>query len=256
MPRPITPRTPAPAPASFEIRVKTDALLDLFDLPTLAQIDEVEAWDIPYPSMEELVNNTICLGLSYNFDEDGVPIVDEVLDRKDTVLPEEALEDLQRATVEALVVGTQNRYYKEVMSTLEGCLNEAGNGQYDYDYSTSEGGLANAHGRAEGIIDVTVRGETTVLTLSTDIVHMINQCIAGRGDFEIPEDDFTPLGDAGVASAYAKDHLMALGDYWEIFGASTPRPDTSNLEDFDKNHFKDLVAEIEQQYGLKIWNCR
>lgn len=246
-------RTPVVA-KSFELSFPTSKLLDLFGLPNLDHIDEVsDDWEGLAQSREDLINNTICLGLDEAEDESGEL---KVWDLNDAEVPEDALSDLQGAVANAVESGTKQRYYTEVMATLEQCLNDAGNGQYDYDYSTSEGGLAAAHGRAEGIIDVKVQGETTVLTLSTDIVHMINQCIAGRGDFEIPEDDFSPLGDVDAAAEYAKSHLYTLGDYWEIFGANIPQPDTSNLEDFDRSYFKELVAEIEQRYGLKLWSCR
>jgi hypothetical protein len=81
-------------------------------------------------------------------------------------------------------------------------------------------------------------------------VHLINQCVAGVGEFEVWE-DYLAIGPYSLEE-YIKSHFHWLGRYWDIFGDRPPSVDTDNLEDFDKAYFLQLAHEIEQRYNIKV----
>jgi hypothetical protein len=227
-------------------------ILGWFDLPDNEDIFE-NMLEQDFGSAVDLTN-TVCLDVSAADDDE---LGEVLVDHNDQPIPEEAAEALTYAVRDSEQFGTERAIMDRRDDALKQGLEAFSNYQYEYDYHTWDS-MATAKGVAKGITGVELVNDGTVaITMNTDIVYAINDCINGYGEFAVVEDFIGAFSAKETLEDFIRGHFHWLSYYWEIYGAgSKPRLDYDNVDDFDQGYFKDEVLKVEQEYGLKLWSCR
>jgi|SRR5581483_4672772 len=221
---------------NFTLTFDTNKLLELFDLP---KVDDLEAITIDYwPSDSDLLNTS---KLDVSQDDDG-----NFIDADENPLPEEVIDDIKRAIMDAVYSGTMGRYHKRIISTLEESLSTFQDYKYEY-FPLTDDGERTATGVAKGILNFEVSFDETKIECAPDIVHIINDCINGVGEFYATDD---LEGDS--VEEFAKSRFHWLNRYWDIYGGGKPQVDTDNIDDFDSEYFRTLLKEIETEHNVKL----
>ena len=217
----------------------TEGLLKNLGLP---HDFEISNWGYyPYPTEDELANSILYISKN----DEG-----ELVDYDDKVIPEDAVEELKQATMDATQMGTEGAYVKRVYGALEDALDTFSGYRYEYPFMPDREdalGVEHATGTAKGIESVEVSYDTTTIVANLDLVHAINDCIAGVGMFEAQQDL-----EGEEFDEFIKSRFHHLKNYWEIYGERKPKVDTDNVEDFDDAFFRERAGEIEKEFDLRL----
>lgn len=219
----------------FKLHFPTQKLLEALGGLTVEEIedwDDSASWDVPTPDLSDLIP-----GVEYD-DE-----TDTSFDLEGVEIPEDAVMRIQEAASWAASSGTQSAALKEVLSTLERAIETFSDWRYEYsdDYNNFYSGVA------KGVQNVDATYEDTTIVANTDLVHVVNDALAGYGMFS-PQHDL----DGQAVEDYIKERFHWLWKLFEIYGMSKPTPDLSNVENFDGKYFDELIKEIEMEYGLSL----
>lgn len=224
----------------YTLTFDTNKLLEDFGYPTFDDLTEPSVdW---YPDDDDLLN----IGRMYierEEDEDGEI---KFLDYDDTEVSEEAIDELKQAMSDAGSIGTERRVTNAVLAALSQALENMGGTTCEY----MDSDMHSWSVRATGIIDASVNQQDYDefrVKLSEDTVHLINAVLGGYGMFTVEADM-----DGESPKEYIQNKFHQLADYYDVYGERKPKPDYSNVEDFDAQYFKDRVREIEQEYGLRL----
>lgn len=230
----------------FKLVFDTNKLADWFDLPKPHDEDYYGDFNW-YPSDSDLLDNDM-LTVYYEYPDEepryaGQRMEGGVwLDANDKEIPEDVVDEIRNYMVWALESGTEKNAYESRVDALKETLEAFS--YYEYDYATME---RNAyHGTAEGILSVDVKYDKTTVVANPDIVHIINDCLNGAGEFYATDD---LEGDSPQEFAETRFHWLPY--YFKIYGVSKPKVHDSQ-EEFDNAYFADLVSDLEKTNGLSL----
>lgn len=212
----------------------TDKLLSWFGLPTHEDLQEDmdnADWGTSTKSILEDA------GLEY---DDGR---DVWVDSEGTSVPADAVDEIVMASQDAYRFGTEAGMLSRLHGTLEAMLDVFSNSQYEY--RALGDSYFDLSGVAKGILGEQIAWDTTEIQASEDLLHLINDVIAGVGVFE-------PEYEIGDPAEEIKVLFHHLGDWWEVYGERKPRLDFDNVEDFDQKVWKESLAEIGARYDLEL----
>jgi len=219
------------------IKINTNELLQLFSLPN---IDDVEIYCDYVP--DDILDQ---VGIAKKTEQDDYSETTRYTDTDDNAVPLEAIDRIHDAYRFACESGTQAAYQKDILRTLERCLDTFGS--FDASYCDDNGQQFDA--TVKGIIGLDIgydEYDETTIEYDEGLKHIIATMIEGYGMFGVCSEDLEDT------ETYVKDHIRWLKRYWTIYGDRKPALDDRGHDDFDFVYWKELLTEIENKYKIVL----